>query len=87
MKSGKDMFKAFFGKKAHDFRIEKNLTQECMAELLHVVPRSYVDLEHGRFCPSGLTIAWFLAAQTDEEKLKFIHEFLAESEREEQNHG
>lgn len=82
MQCDKNMFKLFFQKRVHDYRMGRNLTQEHMSELLGVVPRSYVDLEHRKFCPSGWTVTKFLAAQKDEEILQFIHEFCDRSEKE-----
>lgn len=75
MKSDKNTFELFFCKKIHDFHVSKKLTQERMSELLGVVPRSYVDLEQGRSCPSGWTTLHFLAAQSDQDILQFMDEF------------
>ena len=41
-----------FGKKVRQFRKERGLTQEKLAELAHITPRYVLDIEHGRYGPS-----------------------------------
>lgn len=46
----KAVLKEMFSKRAEEIRTEKGLSQEEMAELLHVTPRAYNDLKQGRYC-------------------------------------
>lgn len=54
------------------FRTVKQLTQEAMAELLRVDPRSYTDLEHKVYNCSALTFVFFLLQLDDEDTLKLL---------------
>ena len=42
-------------------RKELHLTQEQMADYFHMNPRSYSDLEHGKYAFSGVSVMFFLA--------------------------
>jgi len=48
---------------ARDIKAErrhKGLTQEAMAEQLHISPREYGRIEHGEHCPSAEALMCFL---------------------------
>ena len=47
--------------KVREFRIAHNLTQQQLAELLHVTSRTIISLEKGQYNPS-LTLAYRIAA-------------------------
>lgn len=51
-------------------------TQEEMAEKLHISVRSYMDLEHGRYCVSSVTLLFFLGTLPDEKKIELIRSFV-----------
>ncbi|MDO4174504.1 MAG: helix-turn-helix transcriptional regulator [Eubacteriales bacterium] len=44
------------------FRKEQKLSQEKMAEYLNIVPRSYSDLESGKYLLSTITFIFFYVA-------------------------
>ena len=61
------------------YRKTYGLSQERFARLLQVSVRSYIDLEHGVFMPSTVTLLRFLLMLGDQELLCFlstIEEFL-----------
>ncbi len=66
--------RAFLSKSMYAHRKGHGLSQEKMAEILAVSPRSYIDLEHGRFGFSSLSMACFIISMTDEEAVDFIME-------------
>ena len=56
-----------------------SLSQERFARMLRISVRSYIDLEHGVFMPSTVTLLRFLLMLDDQELLCFlstIEEFL-----------
>lgn len=55
------------------YRGESGLTQEQMAELLCMAPRSYSDLEHGIYSCSGLTVILFLILLGDGAAIHLLH--------------
>ena len=58
-----------------EFRLDNRLTQEKLAEALHLTARSYQKLERGVHQPSATTLALFLGQLTDQEILAFVHTF------------
>ena len=46
-----------------------------MAELLHISPRSYFDLEHGKYGLSALTLIFFLLILSKTDVLNLLDEF------------
>ena len=58
-----------------EFRLDNRLTQEKLAEALHLTARSYQKLERGVHQPSATTLALFLVQLTDQEALAFIRSF------------
>lgn len=67
------LLRKLFSIRLRQFRGEALLTQEQMAEHLCVAPRSYADLEKGKYCCSGLTVFFFLILLGDNEALRLIH--------------
>ena len=63
------------GKRIREERLRLNLTQEKLAEALHLTDRSYQKLERGVHQPSATTLALFLGQLTDQEALAFIRSF------------
>lgn len=61
------------------YRKTHSLSQERFARLLRISVRSYIDLEHGVFMPSTVTLLRFLLMLDDQELICFlstIEEFL-----------
>ena len=54
------ILKAIFHKSLSHRRIALGMSQEEMAHRLAMASRTYVDLDHGKTCCSGLTLALFL---------------------------
>ena len=63
------------------YRSENQLTQEQMAELLHISPRSYFDIEHGKYCCSAITLIFFMLILSKADVLDFLDEFRLRAER------
>ena len=61
------------------YRKTHGLSQERFAQMMRISVRSYIDLEHGVFMPSTVTLLRFLLMLDDQELLCFlstIEEFL-----------
>lgn len=54
------LLKARFSSELYLYRKSKKLTQAQMAQYLCMDERSYIKLEHGQTCCSGLTLLLFL---------------------------
>lgn len=80
----KHLLRNLFSGRLRQFRGEAQLTQEQMAEYLCVAPRSYADLEQGKYGCSGLTIIRLLILLGDNEALRLIH--AAEQQMKEADH-
>ena len=68
-------FLVFWVGQVRGFRLEKHLTQEKLAEALHLSARSYQKLERGDHQPCATTLALFLGQLTDQEVLAFVRTF------------
>ena len=68
-------FLVFWVGQVRGFRLDNRLTQEKLAEALHLTARSYQKLEQGVHLPSATTLALFLGQLTDQEALAFIRSF------------
>ena len=77
MNNYKYLFQKFLRKNVRSFRSRNSLSQERMAELLHVSPRSYFDQEHGKYGFSALSLASYLLLLSDDEVLIFLRELRA----------
>ena len=67
-------FLVFWVGQVRGFRLDNRLTQEKLAEALHLTARSYQKLERGVHQPSATTLALFLG-QLSEEVLAFVRTF------------
>ena len=56
-------------------RKEYRFTKEKMAEQLHISPRSYYDLERGKYCPSSYVLLLLLSLLPNEDILLVIQGF------------
>ena len=59
-----------------------HVTQEIMSEQLRISPRSYVDLECGKYCCSATTLMFFLMTLPEGEVLRLCTEFRTLVEKE-----
>ena len=67
------ILKAIFHKSLSYQRIALGMSQEEMAHRLAMASRTYVDLDHGKTCCSGLTLALFLI-HICPDPMKFLEE-------------
>lgn len=72
MDDHKYLLQDFLRNQILDYRHQNHLTQEGMAEALHVSPRSYFDQEHGRYGFSAMSLVFFILLLSDEDLLKFF---------------
>lgn len=77
----KDLLKAFLAEWIKDCRKGRSITQEVMAEQLHVSVRSYAYLERGTYGCSAATLMFFFLLLTDEEIVQLRIEFRTLVER------
>lgn len=74
MSDSKHLFRILLRNCIYTYRVEHKLSQERMAEILHISPRSYSDQEHERYGFSALSLAYYLMQLDDEEILLFFKE-------------
>lgn len=77
MEDYKKLIKEFQKETMAKKRKERKLTQEQMAEKLHITHRAYGDLERGKNCFSAVSLI-FLLLQMDGEELREFMEELCE---------
>ena len=75
MRKPEDLFLDFWGVRVREFRVKMSLSQETLAEKLHVNVRNYQKLERGVHRPSAITLLLFLNLLPDQELLAFVHTF------------
>lgn len=75
MSNYKYLFQKFLRKSVRTFRSRNAISQERMAELLHVSPRSYFDQEHGKYGFSSTSLISYLLLLSDDEVLLFLKDF------------
>ncbi|MCD8356890.1 MAG: helix-turn-helix transcriptional regulator [Clostridia bacterium] len=66
------------------FRSENGLSQEKMSEYLHIVPRSYFDLEHEKYGLSLKTFVCFILLLSDDRLLNLRDNLRGIIEKEEE---
>ncbi len=84
MNDYKNLFQEFLRKRICSYRYIHFITQEQMAEVLHISPRSYLDQEHGRYGFSSLSLVFYLLLLPEEEVLEFLRDLRILMERTEQ---
>lgn len=57
-------------------RRDLNLTQEQMAAMLHMTPRSYSDIERGKTCLSSVSLVFLLHNLSPDESVRLIDTFV-----------
>lgn len=75
MKLYKILAKEFLAEYTDMLRKLRNLTQEEMAERLHITSRAYGDLERGKYCFSTIALLFLLLMLNDDELKVFLEEF------------
>jgi len=75
MREYKDIAKDYLNPKLKPWRTEHKHTQEKMAEMLRMSPRSYADLEREESGFSATTLLLFLALLSDDEMIDLVQEF------------
>ena len=75
MRKPEDLFLDFWVVRVREFRVKMSLSQETLAEKLHVNVRNYQKLERGLHKPSAITLLLFLNLLPDQEILAFVHTF------------
>ena len=75
MRKSEDLFLDFWVVRVREFRVKMGLSQEILAEKLHVNVRNYQKLERGVHRPSAITLLFFLNPLPDQEILSFVHTF------------
>ena len=80
----KKIFSRFFYHHLVKTRNELAMTQEQMAQILDMAPRSFIELDHGNATCSGLTLALYLT-YCCEDPNEFLNGFRNAYEEEAQN--
>ena len=75
MRQYKDCLRDLFGEHLHEYRISNAMTQEEIADELHIVPNAVSDLERKVFAPSAVTLMLFLGVLNHQERMRFIDRF------------
>lgn len=86
MRQYKTLLQVFLHNSIYTYRKEKGYSQERMAELLHISPRSYIDQEHGKYSFSALSVIFFLISIPEELVLSLLRAF-KKLVQEEEEHG
>ena len=74
-----DFVKNFLSSYVKNMRKAKGLTKSEMSAYLRIDPRSYSDLESGRYCFSASSLLFLLSTIEDEEIIQMIKRFRAEA--------
>ena len=75
MRKSEDLFLDFWVVRVREFRVKMSLSQETLAEKLHVNVRNYQKLERGVHRPLAITLLFFLNLLPDQEILAFVHTY------------
>lgn len=72
MNAYKQFVKQYLAEFVKSLRLKRDLTQEKMAEQLHVTARAYGDLERGKFCFSAVTLILLMLMLKENELKEFL---------------
>jgi len=64
-----EIIRKYLSTKLIETREQQNLTQEQMAEKLHIATRSYIEIEHGKSMCKVCTLFYYLEQLEEPEKL------------------
>lgn len=78
MESYKARTKEFLAEYTDTLRRQRKLTQEQMAEQLHITSRAYGDLERGKYCFSAIALLFLLLMLGEDEVKGFLERFRGE---------
>lgn len=68
----KAVVQSLIAREFREYRKSRGLSQVQFAKRLQIAVRSYIDLEHGLFLPSSITLLLFLLQLDDQELLCFL---------------
>ena len=68
----KAFVQSLIAREFREYRKSRGLSQVQFAKRLQIAVRSYIDLEHGLFLPSAITLLLFLLQLDDQELLCFL---------------
>ena len=75
MKLYKMLVREFLAGYTEAFRKTQGLTQDKMAEALHITSRAYGDLERGKYCFSAIALLFLLLMLSDDELKALLEGF------------
>lgn len=75
MRKFRSLLRPYLRKILHDSRKEVKISQEQMAALLRLSPRSYGDLERGKTGFSAVTLIFFLAMLPNDVMVRTVRGF------------
>ena len=84
MREYKILLRTMLRESIYHFRVRNRFSQERMAEILHISPRSYVEQEHGKYGFSALSLVFYLLSLPEDDVLLFLSRFRANLEKAEQ---
>ncbi len=79
---GYKLLRVLFRKELWEYRGDAGDTQERMAEKLHISPRSYSDLEHGKYGVSTVSLLLFPDLLPDEKIIEVVRKFVTQAQEE-----
>lgn len=79
------LLRFLFRAELREYRKRNGKTQEEMAEELHISPRSYSDLERGKYAVSAATMMFFLAMLPAERMVEVVQAFVLQTEEANEN--
>lgn len=74
----KGLLRTYFSAYVRDLRRTRGLTQEEMAERLHISSRAYSDLERGKYSLSTTTLLFLLLMLDQDEQRALLSQFQQE---------
>lgn len=74
----KEMTRTFLAEYTDALRKRRALTQERMAEQLHITSRAYGDLERGKYCFSANALLFLLLMLEESEVVSFLQSYRGE---------
>ena len=78
-------YKLMFQEELREYRKSCGITQEEMAERLHISTRSYIDLEHGKYGVSAVALLFFLSQLPEREMVEQVHAFVLQAKEADEN--
>lgn len=79
------ILRVLFQEELREYRKSCGITQEEMAERLHISTRSYIDLEHGKYGVSAVALLFFLSQLPEREMVEQVHAFVLQAKEADEN--